>query len=699
MEFQTADSSRRGYYPTLDPYFGSFEQAGRPSIESPIGVKELGMSVTEGQRFGSFVQTTQNAIKMGAGKLELSTNMGGGQESVGSESYGEDARQALREISRVNQVEFTSVHTPTQVGNMSGYNPQERGFSDEHRKMGMEEVKKAIDFASDVNGGAVVVHTAEFQRDISDQPWAKNPDGSFKFLNYDEEPGRAVLYMVDDRTGKLITEVRKSMVVHEPRFKSKYDPGQGRERWIDKEGEFLDEAITDDLFRRVPEHDKTNTRFLTRRLDWNDFIKRADEWNQWHPKENGDKWTPEAMFFRSQMETRILQARGSSLFHGREYQENDESRKELIKLLDYFKKIEKDVPVEEQWKIMEDQRKVKSHWAGELAIVRGGTERKLPSEIIEEGLKRLELNMKFIHESSAAADAQAEETQETMDHVVPVSVYAKDQSKKSFAEAGIYAMERTHHNPLSKKDVYIAPENLFPEMGYGSHPEELIELVQDARQEMVTQLTEKYVDDPHGRRDEHGDLLLIPNPNYEGGMSKADAEKEANQHIKATLDTQHLGMWWKHFQTLPGESKDERKERFDKWYMEQIGKMEKNDIIGHIHVVDAMGGGHQHLPVGQGMLPVRKALEYLKSKGYAGTMISEAYGEEATHGQGRILTESWTGLGTPIRGVYGGGGGGAQLGWSDIDKSYFGATQNPYFIFGAYSPSNDWQLWSQVPME
>ncbi len=697
MEFNTVPNPMdRTYYALSEGYFGEFEKRNNQDIEKSIGINEIGQSVAEGQRFGTFIQTTQNAIKAGAGKLELSTGMGGGHESVGAESYGEEARQALREISKVNQVDFVSVHTPAQIGNMSGYNPQERGFSDEHRKHGMEEVKKAIDFAADVNGGAVVVHTGEFQRDMSDQPWAKNPDGTYRFLNYDEEPGRAVLYMVDNRTGKLITEVRKSMVVHEPRFKTVYDPEQRRERWIDKNGDFLNEEKIDDLFMRVPEWDDTHTRFKTRRLTWDNFIDRANEWNRYHPKPDGHKWTPEEMFFRSQMETRILQARGSSLFHGRQYDTDRKQREELLKLYDYFKSIEDKVPKEEQWKIMRNEPRIKQYISA--LSHDAGTEQKLPSEILKEDIKKIELDMKFIHESSASADAQAEETTETMQHVVPVEVYAKQQSRRGFAEAGIYAMERSKNSPYSKKDVFIAPENIFPEMGYGSHPEELIELVQDARQEMVKMLTSRMIDDPGQRRDNDGNLLKVPNPNYDPSISQSQAEQEAKRHIKATLDTQHLGMWWKHFQPLPGESKHHRKERFDKWYMDQVDKLEKSDIIGHIHVVDAMGAGHHHLPVGQGDLPIRQALEYLKSKGYGGTMISEAYGEDAMHGQGRILTETWKGLGTPIRGAGYRIGAPAQS-WTDIQHGYFGATQNPYFIFGAYSPSNDWQLWSQVPME
>jgi hypothetical protein len=695
MEFNTVPNPMdRTYYADPKGYLGDFSETPIPDIESSIGVNDIGQSVPEGQRFGTLLQTSQNAIKVGASKIELAVGMGGGQESVGAEAYGQDARTALREISKVNQAEFVSVHTPVQVGNLSGYNQQERGFSDEHRKMGLEEVRKAIDFAADVNGGAVVVHTGEYQRDISDQPWAKNPDGSYKFLGYDEEPGKSVLYMVDDRTGKMITEVRKSMVHHEPDFKERFDSKENRMRWVNDKNEFINETDPDSLMFRQPFWDEKKKRFQTKRMDWNSFVKRANEWNQWNRREDNRDWTPEELFFRSQMETRVLQSRGGSLYHGQRYESDLERFKELEKTLKYFKSIEDHTPKEEQWKLMKE-RKIGGYSSGDNFIP---NKNELPSKMIERSLERAELSLRYTHEASASADAQAEETIESLKHVKPVEVYAKEQSRAGFAQAGLYAREQSQNNPHSKKDVFVAPENIFPEMGYGSHPEEMIELVQDARKQMVHELTSKMIESPHKLRNEDGKLQMVANPNYEASLSQADAEREANKHIKATLDTQHLGMWWKHFTAKPGESKEKRKVRFDHWYMDQIKKMEDADIIGHIHVVDAIGGGHQHLPVGQGNLPVRKALEYLKKKGYGGTMIAEGHGEDAMHGAGRILTETWKGLGVPIQGAGYRIGAPAQS-WTDVQHGYLGVTQNPYFIFGSYSPSNDWQLWSQVPME
>ena len=209
-------------------------------------------------------------------------------------------------------------------------------------------------------------------------------------------------------------------------------------------------------------------------------------------------------------------------------------------------------------------------------------------------------------------------------------------------------------------------------------------------------LTEKQIEDPSGATDEKGNPKMINNPHY-AGVSKSEAEKRAFKHIKATLDTQHLGMWFKNFKPKHGETEEERKKRFDNWYMDQVEKMQDEGIIGNIHLVDAMGAAHQHLPAGQGNLPVVKAIKRLKEKGYGGYINSEAHGEER-FSQGRIMVETWSAFGNPIQRGYFSGGGAPQT-WTDVRSGYFGKSYPPNFVFGAYSPSNDWTLWSQTPLE
>jgi len=686
-------------------------------IEKPLmPISEIAQSVTEGNRFGSFVQTVTGAIRTGGGSIELQPQLGGGAEPTGVESYGKEARQALREMARANKVNLSAVHTPSQIGNLSGLGQE--GFSDQQRLSSLEEVKKAISFAGDVTGGgAVVVHTGEFQRPISDQKWAlmrdergqlmKDQRGNpiYQFVGYQEEPGRAIYYMVDDRNGRLIQSVQKSQVVFEPLYKTaeseglvgKRDPQTGRvlqaDDYIDIEGHWIDERNPDNLFKRVPEWNPAESRFKTERRTWDYYEGKAKRWEEKYPDQPPRK--PEEMFYRAQMENQMLQHRGLSLYHARQYESSFKDYGKARKALEFYKRLEESTDPEERWKL---EKQMGSEFGGLIP-----PDVKLPSAWLEEYIKNSEHNLRHTHESSAANDAQADTIRESLDHIKPVEKYATEQSLKSYAEAGIMAMQETEHNPNVKRDIFVAPENIFPEMGYGSHPQELIELVRGARQKMVEYLTSKRINDPHGRRDDKGELIKIDNPWYQQRFKEnlSLAWKEAESHIKATFDTQHLGMWRKHFQPKfianEGriETEAETNKRFNQWYMGQVEDLQKSGVLGHLHIVDSMGSSHQHLPAGQGIFPVVDAITYLRNKGFTGTMTSEAWAEEQ-HAVGRILTATWRAFGNTVQGY---GAPPPRDKWSDVQHSYFGRTYPPYFIFGAYAPSNDWQLWSTVPME
>ncbi|MFT4297745.1 MAG: hypothetical protein ACMXX5_00985 [Candidatus Woesearchaeota archaeon] len=713
----------------------------KPDIEGPIvHPGELGQSVTEGSRFGTFVQTVTGAIRTGASKVELQAQMGGGAEAVGVESYGREAKQALRELAVANEIQLTSVHVPTQVGNVSGFNPQQ-GFVDEQRKSAVDEIKKAIDFASDVTGGGTITfHTGEFQRPISEQDWAlmrdengnvvTDSDGNkqYQFLGYKEEPGKAVTYMVDNRNGKIIGDVRKSNIIREPIYLTADKDYEGvdvdgKPRKIEKgdliteEGHYIDRANPDHLFKRVAKWNDNLKRFETEKLTWDDIERRKEMWNHKHPEKS---ITSEEMAYRIQVETQIMQYRGHSLYHGRMYNEEKKERDAIKEALKFYKELESKIPPEEAWKILKEDPRSRRYVRNDLV----GSDLKKPTEILQQALEQAEQSLQYTHQSSGSADAQADSLKDTLEHVKPIANFAKEQSSKSMAEAAIHAWHKTHEGKQKgnvDRDITLTPENIFPEMGYGSHPEELKEMVMDAREKMVEFLTSKKIKDPHNRltvvKDpETGEMneqiLEVDNPWYNSSVSKEEARKLAENHIKANLDTQHLGMWGKHFQPkyLKDQSRmetpEETKGRFMVWYDKQVRMLADEGIIGEVHIVDGYAsGGHTHLPAGEGELNVVDTVKYLKKKGFKGVLISEGHGEESW-GHGRIMTKAWEAFGSPVfsRGYFGagsgaGGGPGAPIRWTDIENSYFQKKQGPYFVFGGYSPSNDWTLWSEVPLE
>jgi len=161
------------------------------------------------------------------------------------------------------------------------------------------------------------------------------------------------------------------------------------------------------------------------------------------------------------------------------------------------------------------------------------------------------------------------------------------------------------------------------------------------------------------------------------------------------FDTSHMGMWLANFKPQPGETEESRLKRFNKWYLSKVQDLAKSGLIGGIQLVDSASAAHGHLPPGQGIFPIKEAAKIFKDNNFTGYLVSEGHEEEA-FGEGRILTKTWEALGSPVGGQYFSHP--AQQ-WGQVQHSYFGRTYSPNFIIGAYSPSNEFKLWSEVPFE
>ena len=714
------------YHPMDREYAGSNQNSlTTQNIEKPVfTTSDLGQTVTEGRAGGGlFIESVTAAIRKGTCKIELATQMEGTDMNVGAESYGTQAREAIREIAKVNEVNLNSIHTPSQIGNLSGLGQQ--GFSDETRDKTIQEISKAIEFAKDVtNGGSIVIHTGEFPRVMSDQSWAKDKEGNEIFRAYDEEKDKAVMHIVDDRTGQIMQTVKKNQVVSRPVWK-RFDEESDKTLWKEKSGssyidhngkevkqnDYVDyEGNKVDLKHRVPifiddPNDENYGRFKVEKQGWNDFVKESEELNKEFIEKQGrapswqEKVTPEEAFFKATLQIQEGHSKGWALTYARDFKEELDTLQKLKELKNYYTKIEEATDEDEKWKL---KRLVPTRYSQMLP-----PDVKNPLEQIEHEITQVKKGIEYARQASTSQEQQAQEALISQEHAKSIRKYALDKSIDTLAKTGIFAWKNTEEEKKRRREegikdkmnpIYLAPEHIFPEMGYGSHPEELVEMVQEARKKFIDLMTEKKIKG-HEWDIQNQTYKEVDNPNYNPDLAKNPdkVKKLARDHIRATFDTQHLGMWYKHFQEKPGETEQHKEERFKKWYMEQVEYMHKNDILGNIHIVDGWGRGHTHLPAGQGMFPVVDAVTYLKKNGYIGNMNSEGFGEPT-----RQLTETWRAFGAHISSDHvstGGGSVGQHNNWSNLQHSYFGQDKPPYFIFGAYSPSNDWTLWSQTPME
>ena len=285
-------------------------------------------------------------------------------------------------------------------------------------------------------------------------------------------------------------------------------------------------------------------------------------------------------------------------------------------------------------------------------------------------------------------EQQAAENKEKAKYLVPIRKYAMERTKNTYAKLGIAARQETVFNKHAKRDLYVGPEIGWPH-AFGSHPSEFRELITEARDRMAYLLTAPKIKDP--KTGEEKD-----NPYYEKGMSKSEAEDAAIRHVKGCFDTSHFGMWFQHFKTeLPWH---ERVEKFNKWYMKEVEKLAKDDVVGSVQLVNSMSGAHGHNPPGQGIFPVVEAAKEFKRNDFNGFMVSEGH-EEERFNEGRILVETWRAFNAPFQSSYGPGAPAAG-GFRDIHNRYLQNSYSPRMMFGSYVPPfGEYKPWAELPFE
>ena len=680
---------------TLNTVYGPMDREYHESAprenqtEEPIlSVGELGETVHEQPGQSDLIMNAKAALKRGSAKIELQPAMGGPGSPGGAEGYGAEARAALREMAKAAEIEFTAVHVPVQINGLSGYSQQHGRFVDDVRKSATNEINSCVRFSAETaGGGAIVVHASEFDRPVSEADWNEPTvleDGSrrYDFMSNVEEADRAVKGVVDQKDGRVITLAQKNIKITRPVWKRAKedhiatDPYTGKKYEV-KQGQYLNEdgLPTEDLGERVPEYESTGagepTKFKTETIGWEDIEREAKEMGL----------DPAVHFYKQHMEKQIAQQLGMVQYYAQGYESGLRRREKIKHAIQYYQKLYDSLPDDEKWKIEQHVR------MDSYGLVPPDT--KDPVTYLKEELVEVERRLKHTHESSASAKAQAEQQLEDLNNIVSIDNYALQQTHKTLAEAGVSAWEQSKNNPHANRDIFIAVENWDPN-SYGNHPDEMIDMITSGRQKMVDYLTEKHIQNTAtGEK--------VQNPYYQPGMSKKEAEKLAEQHLKMTLDTEHLALWRKKFMPRPGESREDTNKRFQKWYEKQLDKLVDSGIVGHIHMVDSIEGGHTHLPAGEGELPLKKVVKKLKEAGYTGRISSEAHGENLRYGKDRIVTKPWKYFGGHMYSRMPGAPG--PNSWGQAVGHFYGRNEPPMYIVGAYVPSNEWQLWSQVPLE
>ncbi|MBS1266322.1 MAG: hypothetical protein MAG795_00289 [Candidatus Woesearchaeota archaeon] len=620
------------------------------SDEKPLGemsVKNIGISTNP---TADQTQQLKARIFQGASRVELGF-MGRGKGSkqgrqTTPEMYGQDERRDMRELAKINEIKL-STHASPNAGPMSGMTQGK--FDPQAREKVLHEIQRAIDFAADTaRGGTVVVHAGEFPRSI--QEWyGKDEHGKHKFRGFEDEDKEGTMYLVDSQTGKLIEGVRKDQKVQWPKYEK------------DENGHIIfdDEGYPQPIF--------DNDKWQVETADWNDFERYADSYNQWlrknKPKNsNGEpreEITPEQAFYRAQLDTRIQYAKGWANQYNEQYKEAIERKEKFEDALKSYQKLEDNMDPDEYWKI---EKMIPND---QLQLVPPDVKR--PTQYLQEQLDKMDQQIQYAREMAVSQYQQAREYEKTVERAQPIDKYAIKRSATTIAKAAEFAYNKSkalQQKGKLKSPISVSVENIDPDM-YGAHPQELKKLIQVARKKFIERNKKR--------------------------LGESKAKKAAQDHINATFDVGHAYMWRKYYQGDPNKSFEENSKEFNKWLLNQVEDLNKEEYIKHVHISDNFGWNDEHVTPGQGIVPIKEFVKRMKDAGMKDLIV------EPAHQDYRAMLGGWREFGAPI---YGATAPKAGNRWSDIQHSYFGKARTPYFVFGGYAPNREeFTLWSQVPLE
>src|SRR3989344_3559723 len=505
---------------------------------------------------------------------------------------------------------------------------------------------------------------------------ARDPSGRLLFKQAHTQEVDARFELLDDRTHAKIETVQKNRLVAHPVWNRAEKSGwgidqDGKSVWIKgsekdasgkiiAEGDFIDyegKKIIDPYdpqHGRVPRFNPDTKLFETKLKTYEDFKREADEFNKFFEQKNErkpdyyQKMYPEESYVKATLEGQEAIARGWSVFFSARSQTKLEALKKLEKMKEYYQQLEKSMPEDEVWKIMREDREMAQLTEGILP-----TEMKRPTEIIERILFQQKRDLEYDRSSASGQSQQAEDTYETKKHIVTPIKRLEKHGVRLYAEAGVHALRRTRdpNNP-----VVVAIEHIFPER-FGGHLEELKWIVTKSRERMVDLLTKPEIEygasmAPEAITPEKlKEGIMQPNPYYMG-VSREEAEKLAERHIKGTLDTGHINLWRKYWQEDPRKTKEQNDGAFNKWVLNQVESLAKEKMVGNVHLADNYGYHDDHLSPGQGNSPIRDIMSILKKYGYEKAVTVEPGADASTdlsdfHG----LMKTWRFFGSPVYGM------------------------------------------------
>ena len=612
----------------IPSYWHSLDGDSYKSSISRFTAKNLSVSTPP---FENQLEALKSRIRLGVNNVELGfTGVGkGSAQSPTPGSVGIAERQAIKEISKINDVKINSVHAPMSIQGLAGFS--QRGFDEQKRAQDVEEVKRSIDFAGDVsNGGAIVVHTGEFPYSIKEK--------------FGDKP--------------FVTKDRKKIKLEESPYASEF----ARQIIVDKEGNINRDTIGKNDIISVYNKDKGE--YESRDLDY--YKKLAEKNKNNFSKEQNKR------DYKKITDQDISESRYKETYENPYWLANKD--KLDVELIRYdtqdselaYKEFQKDLRKEDMISKLQDA--ISNNDIARAERIKDQYGRYIADDFEDD----------YLALKGKIRDAKRERLLSSS-----IADYGMQRTNESVAELAIEAA-RVSKNKKLDNPLFVAPENLW-DGNYGSHPQDLKEIIQNSRNKFVEFATKdniiingrevkntfkKQLEKIHGKK-----------------LSEKDAKKYAKDHIKATFDIGHANIWRKYF----GGSEKE----FKQWLGKEVKELTDDGIIGHVHVSDNFGYNDEHLPPGAGNAPIKEFMTHLEKSDYKGAVIIEP---GSTDQKFPNFLNAMYDLETPVYRLHGD----KTTAWTDVQGGYFGNSYIPSFVTPGYLSSvekNAPFTWSSLPLE
>ncbi len=510
-----------------------------------IPVSSIGMATDP--RTANIVKEASEQISSGTKTVEISQ-----VDHAVFESIPTDQLEELRRVSNLVGVDMT-LHAP--IIEPSGVDKQGR-WSEVNMQKALKQIEFALDRANKINpekSSPVTFHSSAVLPGThwEEVPWKeKGVEGKMKSM-----------IAIDQETGQAIP-LEEEKLFYPTGWKPKKDLTQEQIKKYEK-----GELKKSDIMELVPLAEDGRTQIPERRLESLNATKWSDSVSQ--------------QIFNKERADEILQTNQIQIQHlleglnsGKYKKQEDLSPTQLNAYNHY---------INAKAYIEEVDQHVKSLF--HKAFKYGSKEeREYLKELSSNFGKQIEKSNDPLNQSQALQMLLEGLTKVHPEVYVPVEKFALDKSSEVFAKAATRSYKEYKGNaPI------ISIENP-PAGGALSTGEDLKNLVNEARRKFVKETTKS---------------------KKEGGMglSKGEAEKQAEKLIGVTWDVGHINM-------MRGQGFSEK---------EIIKESEKiAPFLKHVHLSDNFGMEHTELPMGMGNVPFKEIMEKLGEKGYEAKKIIEA---------------------------------------------------------------------------